>query len=59
LSTSTVRVLASGQVEPAEVAVDANHIYWATGDTSHVASLHDSDAHDLADRVAEGMAVGG
>jgi hypothetical protein len=52
-----VRVLVSGQAEPAEVAVAANHVYWATGDTIHVASLDGSDAHDLADRVAEGMAV--
>jgi hypothetical protein len=40
------------------VAVDDNHVYWATRDTIHVARLDGSDAHDLADRVAEGMAVG-
>jgi hypothetical protein len=53
-----MRVLASGQAEPAEVAVDDNHVYRATEDMIHVASLDGSDADDLADRVAEGMAVG-
>jgi uncharacterized protein (DUF2345 family) len=47
-------VLASGLAESAEVAVDPDHLSWATGDTIHVAN---STAHDLADRVAEGMAA--
>ena len=35
------------------MAVDANHVYRATGDTIRVANLDGNDARDLADHVAE------
>ena len=60
LTGGTVTTLESGQAEPTEVAVDASHIYWASGGTINEAPLTGGTVTTLANAQGfpGGVAVG-